>query len=254
MNSSDLNILIRQARRNNKQELNLSGKEIDILPNDIYKIEGLLSLNLSSNKITDIDKSILNLKNLKELDLSNNNITDLPFELITMTNLVTLKLKNNPIKNLIGDISDSNWKAPLKVYLLNKVKSSNNNGSYDNSIGQQQPDFLNTKRNWLEESNTNSGNSLSKTMSNNNNGFGGSNNAITNFSVTGMNFSGGAKMSYMDSQDLEKQISDLENQLQKEKLNNGRLKKEVDRLKANENSGGGLNLSNKSSDFILKSI
>ena len=66
MNSSEINLSIRQAKRNNKQELNLSNKEIESLPADIYKITSLLSLNLSYNKLTEIDHSIENLKNLKD--------------------------------------------------------------------------------------------------------------------------------------------------------------------------------------------
>lgn len=214
MNNSDIAIKLRGAKRNNQQDLNLSGKDIDCLPSDLYKITSLVSLNLSNNKLTEIDKQIDNLKNLKELDLSANNFIDLPIEIISLPNLNTLNLKDNPIVNCIPDYSIKNWRTPLKNYLVNKIKISNIGLSQNEIKASFNEDMLSTKRNWMENNDLN----VVKQSS--------FNNTNSNFTST---ISVG-KSQKTDSNELESKIIEIENQLQKESQQVKRLKNDNDRL------------------------
>ncbi len=241
--SNDIKILIRQAKRNNKQELNLSSKELESVPKDVYGVPSLISLNLSYNNLTDMDREIENLKNLRELDLSNNNITDLPIEIISLP--MTLKLNNNPIIKYMSEVTPTNWKNQLKHYLLDKMKGGGgllceSNNLYD--FKATEDELYKSKRDWMKET-TN----MSKTMSM------GASSVNTNFNVNSNMFNV-QQMPMMDKTNTGDKISELESALQKEELNNKRMKKEIERLTAMQNNSSGINISNKNSDFLLKSI
>lgn len=75
---AELTLVLRRAKRNNETKLDLSGREISFLPNDLYSLMKLEILNLSNNKIISVDEKINELKNLKVIDLSSNSLTDLP--------------------------------------------------------------------------------------------------------------------------------------------------------------------------------
>jgi Leucine-rich repeat (LRR) protein len=75
---AELTLLLRRAKRNNETKLDLSGKDISFLPNDLYTLTKLEILNLSNNKIVTLDEKINELKNLKVIDLTGNSLSDLP--------------------------------------------------------------------------------------------------------------------------------------------------------------------------------
>jgi len=233
---NNVELIIRQAKRGGKQDLNLSDKNLETVSTEVYNISSLLTLNLSNNKITEIDKQIENLKNLKELDLSNNEILTLPIELVQHPTLLVLKLNNNPIASFLTDITSTNWKTQLKNYLLNKIK----NGSNKN-VGEIKSNQLS----WLEE--------VPKVQYND------VRNINMNSTMNSMMFSSRetARMSMttnsisLDKNEIDQKIAELENQLRKEILTNKRYQKEIERLTL-QISSGGMNSSNNS-DFILKS-
>lgn len=94
---SDLQVLLRHAKRNKDTKLDLSGKNISYIPNEILAFDHLEILNLSNNQLTSIDPRIENLTRLKVLDLSNNSIMDIPQELIKLTELQVLNVVGNPV-------------------------------------------------------------------------------------------------------------------------------------------------------------
>jgi Leucine-rich repeat (LRR) protein len=244
MNNSDIAIKLRGAKRNNQQDLNLSGKNIDCLPSDLYKITSLVSLNLSNNKLTEIDKQIDNLKNLKELDLSANNFIDLPIEIISLPNLNTLNLKDNPIINCIPDYSIKNWRNPLKNYLVNKIKNSNNGLPQNEIKASFNEDMLSTKRNWMENNDLNVNLNVSKQSS-----FSNTNSNFTSTITVG-------KFQKTDSNELESKILELENQLQKETQQVKRLKNDNDRLvkmMQDSNNNNNISTTGNSSNSVIKS-
>ena len=65
---------MRRAKRNKDTKLDLSGKSISYVPNEIFELDQLEILNLSNNQLTGLDPKIESLSNLKILDISNNSI------------------------------------------------------------------------------------------------------------------------------------------------------------------------------------
>ncbi|MDI3496185.1 MAG: hypothetical protein PWQ35_206 [Patescibacteria group bacterium] len=99
--------------------LNLSGQNLDKIPNDVFsrasleeldvsnnnltgaiqaeirQLSKLTILNASNNQMTGVPAEIGQLQNLEILDLSNNNLTGLPYELGNLKNLKTLNISGN---------------------------------------------------------------------------------------------------------------------------------------------------------------
>ena len=96
---SDLQVLLRHTKRNKDTKLDLSGKGISYVPNEVFSLEHLEILNLGNNQLTGIDGKIENLINLKILDISNNSIMDLPLELTKLSKLQVLNVSGNPLYN-----------------------------------------------------------------------------------------------------------------------------------------------------------
>lgn len=94
---SELSVFLRQAKRSNKKELDLSLRELSFIPKDVFSIRTLEELNLSNNNITAIEPAIADLFRLKVLNLDNNALTDLPAELLQLPKLALLSLKGNPL-------------------------------------------------------------------------------------------------------------------------------------------------------------
>jgi Leucine-rich repeat (LRR) protein len=103
---SDIQVLLRHAKRSKDTKLDLSNKGISYFPNEIFALEQLEILILSGNQLTSIDTRIENLTNLKILDVSNNSIMDLPIELIKLTSLQALSVSGNPLYNKFEALLD----------------------------------------------------------------------------------------------------------------------------------------------------
>jgi Leucine-rich repeat (LRR) protein len=81
--------------------LDLSGRGLTAIPNDVFSKVGLERLDLSDNRLTGAPQSqIGQLKNLKSLDLSDNSLTGLPAELGRLNKLETLDVSNNSLTGL----------------------------------------------------------------------------------------------------------------------------------------------------------
>lgn len=121
MNDSDINLILRRAKRANSTVIDLSNKCINSIPSELFEYSSITKLNLSNNKIIDIDPAIKIFKNLKELDLTNNQISILPREIL-MIDLSSLKLQGNPICKNFSVFKEltTNVKAELEKY-FNKI-------------------------------------------------------------------------------------------------------------------------------------
>lgn len=109
-------------------KLNLSDKNLTVLPENVYEYPNLTKLVLSNNKIKVIPKDILKLKKLKVLDLANNNITVLHGAVFRLSKLHTLNLYGNHIKKIPKQVMESSIqklivsKNPLEEGELERLK------------------------------------------------------------------------------------------------------------------------------------
>ena len=102
--NADLLSLIHQAHAENWEELDLSGRGLKELPQEIERLTGLKKLKLDSNEITELPDSIAQLNNLTRLDLRNNEITEIPDSIAQLNNLTQLDLDNNQITEIPDSI------------------------------------------------------------------------------------------------------------------------------------------------------
>jgi Leucine-rich repeat (LRR) protein len=100
MEQAELEQIIEKARSNKYSRLDLQGKKLSSLPENIDSLTSLYSLDLSCNQLTTLPESIGKLTSLNCLDLSCNNITRLPKSIGSLVNLKSLKLADNPLIDL----------------------------------------------------------------------------------------------------------------------------------------------------------
>ncbi len=78
------------------QKLDLSNNNLGgSLQAEVRQLQNLKTLNLSNNHFAGVPAEIGQLKNLEELNLSNNQITGLPYELGNLSKLKILNLRGN---------------------------------------------------------------------------------------------------------------------------------------------------------------
>jgi Leucine-rich repeat (LRR) protein len=87
--------------------LDLSKLGLTEIPQEVFKLTGLVELNLSNNRLSELPVEVFGLDKLKELDISNNLFTNLPHEeLIAMSMEDSLEIlvisgnKNIPKKTM----------------------------------------------------------------------------------------------------------------------------------------------------------
>lgn len=72
---TELSVYLRHAKRSNKRELDLSNRELNYIPKEVFAMRTLEELDLSNNKIGIIEPDIKELLRLKVLNLENNALT-----------------------------------------------------------------------------------------------------------------------------------------------------------------------------------
>ena len=89
------------------KRLDLSKLGLTEIPQEVFKLTGLVELNLSNNRLSELPVEVFGLDKLKELDISNNLFTNLPHEeLIAMSMEDSLEIlvisgnKNIPKKTM----------------------------------------------------------------------------------------------------------------------------------------------------------
>jgi small GTP-binding protein len=98
--------VIAEAVGNRQIELNLSGNQLERLPEGIVELKKLTTLNLSVNQLERLPAEIGELKNLTTLFLSANQLKTLPAEIGELKNLTTLFLTRNQLERLPAEIGE----------------------------------------------------------------------------------------------------------------------------------------------------
>ncbi|MEO7212404.1 COR domain-containing protein, partial [Mucilaginibacter sp.] len=83
--------------RKSEGSLNLSGLNLESLPEIIRQLKNVKSINISNNKISEIPKWIGELKDLTALDASTNQLKALPRQMGALKNLELIFLQNNDL-------------------------------------------------------------------------------------------------------------------------------------------------------------
>ena len=102
---SKLEALIEQAAREEWEELDLTNKGIEMLPDMIGNCKSLKKLFLARNELTSLPEEINELTNLHFLYLSNNSLSTIPNSITRLTNLYFLNLSNNSLSNIPDSIT-----------------------------------------------------------------------------------------------------------------------------------------------------
>jgi len=80
--------------------LDLSGKNLTTVPQDVLKLKNLNQIILNDNNFTQIPQELATLPNLYEVDITNNNLSAVPEYITSFTPLQRLDLSNNNITTL----------------------------------------------------------------------------------------------------------------------------------------------------------
>lgn len=104
--------------------INLSGKNLTKIPDDVFAHRNLRKLKLTGNQIKQVGNEIIKLKKLRVLDLSDNKLTQLHASIFKLPCLDTLVISNNAIKTIPRQIADS---GKLKVFIARNNHISDTN-------------------------------------------------------------------------------------------------------------------------------
>ncbi len=99
---------IKEAKKGNETELNLSGLALTTVPEEILDLTDLIDLNLSNNLLDLLPENFGKLTKLEELDLSANQFITFPEVIGKLVELKYLRLSSNQLKTLpdiIGKLS-----------------------------------------------------------------------------------------------------------------------------------------------------
>jgi Leucine-rich repeat (LRR) protein len=96
--------------------LELKGKKLTTVPEEVYRFPNLLVLDLSKNKITELPADISKLKSLEELNLASNKIKSLPSGIGDLKGLKMLSLNRNLITELPASIGNMSSLQVLELW------------------------------------------------------------------------------------------------------------------------------------------
>lgn len=106
--------------------INLSGKNLTEIPDEVFAHKNLRKLKLSKNQIKQVGNDIIKLKRLRVLDLSDNSLTQLHAGIFKLPCLETLVISNNAIKTLPKQIANSN-RLKILIACNNNITDTNLN-------------------------------------------------------------------------------------------------------------------------------
>lgn len=130
-----------KLKRKKSRKLDLSGKNFDVFPPEVFYDKKITSLDLSNNHIREIPANIGELTDLRYLYLRNNDITQLHSGILKAKSLRCVYLYDNPMKTIPNFIKE---KATFSVFTDNdayrfypEVTIEGNNGKLQKEIGQE---------------------------------------------------------------------------------------------------------------------
>lgn len=126
--------ILQEAYGKGMERVNLSGRQLRLLPEAFGRIPGLLVLDLSSNQLSAIPDSIAGLQNLEELNLSSNLLESLPDSIGLLQRLKLLSVSGNKLTVLPDPICQCRSLVELDV-------SFNNLSYLPTNIGYELPNL-----------------------------------------------------------------------------------------------------------------
>ncbi|RDX79864.1 Plant intracellular Ras-group-related LRR protein 9, partial [Mucuna pruriens] len=126
--------ILQEAYGKGMERVNLSGRQLKLLPEAFGRIPGLLVLDLSSNQLSAIPDSIAGLQNLEELNLSSNLLESLPDSIGLLQKLKLLNVSGNKLTALPDPICQCRSLVELDV-------SFNNLSYLPTNIGYELPNL-----------------------------------------------------------------------------------------------------------------
>ena len=234
----DISLQIRHCKRSGATKLNLANKGIKMIPVDMFQLAKVEVLDLSGNSILSLDSKISSMTNLKFLDISNNQLMTLPKDILKLTKLQVFNVSGNPLSTQFSALlSKENQSEPLLQTALNESfddnsmqKAFNEPMSQSASFGfkADRPGTVQSKKpSWL----SNDTDSHSADLPQRGAG-------------SGLNFGAGSvgDVGSDESEQLKKQVKNLEQLLASEQRKQFDLKSEVqalnDKLAKTSKSGG----------------
>lgn len=119
----DVKFRIEDCKTHRKPSLDLSGFELQTVPEDVFDLDHLTSLDLSDNSLKSIPAKIEALCILVDLRISDNNLTKIPQTIGKLTRLERLDLDNNNLSSLpkcFSNLSTLSW-LDLGYNIFDKV-------------------------------------------------------------------------------------------------------------------------------------
>ena len=92
----------------NLQSLDITGCELDVLPENIGDLKNLISLLIVSNDLNSLPESFSQLTSLVQLSLAGNQFTEIPQPVLNLTTLEYLYFDENRLTDLPDSLLDSN--------------------------------------------------------------------------------------------------------------------------------------------------
>ncbi|KAG6757154.1 hypothetical protein POTOM_037456 [Populus tomentosa] len=121
--------ILREAESGGAVErVNLSARQLRLIPESIGRLHGLLVLNLSQNQLEVLPDSIAGLEKLVELDVSSNLLVFLPDSIGLLQNLKILNVSANKVKALPESIALSSSLVEIDASFNNLVSLPANIG------------------------------------------------------------------------------------------------------------------------------
>ncbi|XP_022776161.1 plant intracellular Ras-group-related LRR protein 3 isoform X2 [Durio zibethinus] len=128
--------ILKEAENGVVERVELSGRQLRLLPEAFGKLHGLVYLNLSNNQIEVIPDSIGGLKKLEELDASSNLLQYLPDSIGLLLNLRILNVSGNKLNALPESIARCSSLLELDASFNNLSCLPTNIGELDLSNNQ----------------------------------------------------------------------------------------------------------------------
>ncbi|XP_078663411.1 uncharacterized protein LOC144906726 isoform X1 [Branchiostoma floridae x Branchiostoma belcheri] len=103
---------LRPKDLNGRLYLDLTGKNLTVIPEEVFGITDLEYLDLSKNQLTTIPEAIEQLQKLYRLDADDNKLTSLPQMIVCLKDLEELYVQNNSLTELpvnIGELGKLAW-------------------------------------------------------------------------------------------------------------------------------------------------
>lgn len=126
--------ILQEAYGKGMERIDLSGRQLKLLPEAFGRISGLLVFDLSTNQLSAIPDSIAGLQNLEELNLSSNLLESLPDSIGLLQKLKLLNVSGNKLTALPDSICQCRSLVELDV-------SFNNLSYLPTNIGYELPNL-----------------------------------------------------------------------------------------------------------------